>query len=114
MSHDRDTFKADLDITGVGKIAIGDYDISNLISGFEISSNAQQVNKVTIHLLAPKLELDIDTPEIPAIESEWQPWDLQLIVQWIGSGPPVSHELQLEILQSVLEEVKQVQHGDDT
>lgn len=117
MSHDRDTFKANVDITGVGKITIGNHDISNLISGFEITANAQQVNKVTLHLLAPKLELDIDASEIPQIESEWEGWNLQLITQWIGAGPPIPHSSQLEILNIILSQPeiqKQVNSGEQS
>lgn len=62
---ERPTIKVRVDATGHGTIAIDDHDISRLVTGLEIESKVGDVTRVLLHLIGPKLDVEVEVdPEV--------------------------------------------------
>jgi hypothetical protein len=57
----RPVFKATVDAVGHGSVFIGDKDISDVVSGFEVKSKVGEISKVSLSLIGMELDLDIVT-----------------------------------------------------
>ena len=50
-----------VDALGRGSFVVDDHDISRLVNGFEIKSKVGNVTEVTLNIVAPELDMNIET-----------------------------------------------------
>lgn len=56
------TFKAQVDATGQGQVWINDIEVSDSVVGFSAKCDVNKMNRVTVHLMAMDVDLEVDGP----------------------------------------------------